>query len=103
VAVSENHLVALIRRSVTPVLIVDDDDVYADANDSLLRAFGRRREEVIGRRVGLLSAQTEQANDAWQRYRAAGSIVTSWTLGHGHDAVIVAAPAPSCASRPRSR
>jgi DNA-binding CsgD family transcriptional regulator len=89
VAQDDNQIASLLRRSVTPVLILDDDGVYADANDSLLRAFGRRRDELIGQRVGLLTDQCGPAATAWERYRARGSMVMSWRLETGHDAVIV--------------
>jgi DNA-binding CsgD family transcriptional regulator len=89
VAQDNNQISSLLRRSVTPVLILDDDGVYADANDSLLRAFGRRRDELIGQRVGLLTDQCGPAATAWARYRARGSMVMPWRLETGHDAVIV--------------
>jgi DNA-binding CsgD family transcriptional regulator len=85
----DDKLAALLRRSVTPVLILDDDGVYADANDSLVRAFGRSREELIGQRVGLLTDQCGPAATAWARYRESGSMVVPWRLECGHDAVIV--------------
>ena len=92
-AQDNNQIAALLRRSVTPVLILDDDGVYADANDSLLRAFGRKRDELIGQRVGGLTEQCGPAATAWERYRATGSMVMPWTLETGHDAVIVLGPA----------
>jgi PAS domain S-box-containing protein len=64
------------------MLVLDDDAVYTDVNDALLRSLGRPREEVVGQKLGFLSASTDQdlVRALWSRLMAEKRLVVGWQV-----------------------
>jgi DNA-binding CsgD family transcriptional regulator len=64
------------------MLILDDDAVYTDANEALCRATGRTRDQVVGQRLGFLSAPSRRADaDAlWHELLARRRLIVGWEV-----------------------
>ena len=62
------------------MLVLDDDAVYTDANAALCRSVRRTREEVLGQRLGFLSAPGDQEHlrELWTRLLAEKRLVVGW-------------------------
>jgi PAS domain S-box-containing protein len=86
------------NRSPTAVLLTNDDGLCLEANDGAVRALGRERADIIGRRITELAApdQRRDATRLWQRYRDNGHLVVPWEVrrpGVRLPGVVVMAPA----------
>jgi DNA-binding CsgD family transcriptional regulator len=70
------------HHSRSPMLILDDDAVYTDANDALCRALARPREQVVGRRLGFLSTpeRRAEAQALWPELVARRHVVAGWVV-----------------------
>ena len=64
------------------MLILDDDAVYTDANEALCRAVARTRDQVVGQRLGFLSAATDQGQirALWAQLLAEKRLVVGWQV-----------------------
>jgi DNA-binding CsgD family transcriptional regulator len=64
------------------MLVLDDDAVYTDVNDALCRSIGRTREQVVGQRLGFLSASTDQdrVRSLWARLMDERRLVVGWQV-----------------------
>jgi DNA-binding CsgD family transcriptional regulator len=64
------------------MLILDDDAVYTDANEAMCRAVGRSREQIVGRRLGFLSAPArhEEAMRLWAQLLAERHLIAGWAV-----------------------
>jgi PAS domain S-box-containing protein len=62
------------------MLILDDDAVYVDANEALCRAVGRTRQQIVGQRLGSLSApeRREMARQLWTRLLQERCLIVGW-------------------------
>jgi DNA-binding CsgD family transcriptional regulator len=70
------------HRSRSPMLMLDDDAVYTDANDAFCRAIARPREQVVGQRLGSLSTpeRRAEAQAVWAELVARRHVVAGWTV-----------------------
>jgi PAS domain S-box-containing protein len=72
----------LFERTVTPMLLADDERRYRDANDPVLELLGVSREEVLSRRIDDFTSQdVRQGLDAqWRAFLAQGEQSGLFTL-----------------------
>jgi len=73
---------AVFADSRLPMLVLDDDGVYVDANAAACRGLRRSRDEIVGRHLGALSDPSVQPDldRFWQELRREGQLVTAWEL-----------------------
>jgi DNA-binding CsgD family transcriptional regulator len=64
------------------MLILDDDAVYTDANEALCRAVTRTRDQVVGQRLGFLSApeRRDAAYGLWRRLLDERRLFVGWEV-----------------------
>jgi DNA-binding CsgD family transcriptional regulator len=62
------------------MLVLDDNAVYADANDAACRALGRRRDAILGHELGFSSdpARRRELRELWAGFRDTGFVVSPW-------------------------
>jgi DNA-binding CsgD family transcriptional regulator len=65
-----------------PMLILDDEAVYTAANGAACRSLGRRREDIVGHRLGFSSSPELRARlaETWAHLRDEGYILVPWQL-----------------------
>jgi PAS domain S-box-containing protein len=70
------------HRSRSPMVIMDDDAVYRDANDAMCRALKRSREDIVGQRLGFLSEpdRRDHARRMWSQLLVQRHLVTGWDV-----------------------
>jgi DNA-binding CsgD family transcriptional regulator len=70
------------HRSRSPMLILDEDAVYTDANQALCRAVVRTRDQVVGQRLGFLSAPSRRADAhaLWRQLLVERRLVVGWEV-----------------------
>jgi PAS domain S-box-containing protein len=98
VVTTETEFWDVFARSGNPMLLVDDDRVYRDANPAACRLLRRSREEIVGHEIVEFTPDSHAAelDDAWEELRSRGHVVRelSFTDSEGHErAIAVAASA----------
>lgn len=73
---------ALFEHALDAILIADDDGRYVDVNPSACRLLGYRRDELVGRSIGVVIADGQDWRQAWRRFLRAGSFRGEITLRH---------------------
>lgn len=64
-----------LERTRNPVVVVDDDRCYVDANDAALRMFGVTRSELLGRRIDdLFVADGVPLDELWDTFLERGGL-----------------------------
>lgn len=81
-AAAVDGLWAVFRHSTNPMLLVDDDRVYVDANEAASQMLGMPREAIIGRRIDDITPvdQRDALEDVWRAFLAAGSLAGVFEL-----------------------
>jgi len=70
-AASEQRYRALFERAGDAILMMDDDAVYVDANESAAEMLGVPREDIIGRTLNDFAA-VPLSDEVWTSFKAAG-------------------------------
>jgi PAS domain S-box-containing protein len=81
-ATTDDHFWDVFARSDSPMLLVDDERVYRDANPAACRLMRRAREDIVGHHLGDFTPERHLAKlDAvWRDFLARRHVVREWWL-----------------------
>jgi PAS domain S-box-containing protein len=85
VSTTETEFWDVFARSGNPMLLVDDDRVYRDANPAACRLLRRTREEIVGHEITEFTPESHvgELDDVWEEFQARGHVVREWSFTDG--------------------
>jgi len=77
---------AVFADSRLPMLVLDENATYVEANEAACRGLGRTRDQIVGQRVGALSDPSAQPDleRHWQELRREGQLVVPLEVTRGN-------------------
>jgi PAS domain S-box-containing protein len=78
----------LFEYSLNAIIVTNDERRIVDANPAACALFGRPHHDLLGRRPAELSAPGQDADAAWQAFRATGGAERSWRYSRADGAIV---------------